>query len=326
MEYSKRFLSLGLTLFLGMLPLAGQAAKGAGLAGSPLLAKPVGARPLALGGSYVALTDDALAGLWNPGGLAYLSSAEASLTYQREPGEVTYAYLIYGQPILPGQSLGVSLGALKTADVDFVDPSGTPGSVPGQSDWLLAASYGASVMPFFGAADSSRLSMSGGVTLKYLYTTLGRDTSDGVFSVDAGIMLRLPVIIQQSPLRLGAAWQNAGARVKLGSVVDPVASPIRFGLAQSVRESAQTWTTLSVDTVKLVSREKMELHMGAEQMWKPREGAGIALRAGYRSGVDLRGVNGGIGVLWRSLALDYSIAQLGNLGMVQLVSLGYKLN
>ena len=299
-----------------------QAVSGPGVAGSPLLAQPVGARPLALGASYVALADDSLAGLWNPAGLVQLRHAEASLTYQREPGEVTYSYLAYAQPLFfRGQSVAVVLGTLQTADVDFVDLVGNLNSIAGQADWLLAASYGVSLMPLLAAPNPRTFSASGGLTVKYLHTTLGGELKDQIPTADLGVWLKVPVVAGWWPTQVGAVWQNMGARVKLGDEVDLVASPLRLGVAQLVVENRQAWTTIILEAVKVVTRQDTALHVGLEQVWKPQTSLGVAVRAGYRSGIDLPGLSGGVGIRWSRFVLDYAIARVGALGMVQRVGM-----
>ncbi len=299
----------------------GHAASGPGAAGSPLLAQPVGARPLALGASYVALSDDSLAGLWNPAGLVQLGSPEVGLTYQREPGEVTYGYLLYAQPLVLGQSVSAAIGTLSTADVDFVDLVGNPGSIAGESDWLVAVSYATSLYPFLAAPNLMGTSLSAGLTLKYLRTSLGGDLRGQASTADLGMLFTARLMENFLPTRVGAVWQNAGARIKLGSKADPVANPLRLGVAQTMMENRQAWTTMSLEAVKILTRRDTALHLGLEQVWKPQAGMGVAVRAGYRFGVDLPGLSGGVGIRWSRFVLDYAVARLGKLGAVQRASL-----
>ncbi len=68
----------------------------------------VGARALALGGTFVALADDPSAGYWNPAGLAQLNQIEVLASYSRMPSDRTH---YFASGVLPwGQvtSLGVS--------------------------------------------------------------------------------------------------------------------------------------------------------------------------------------------------------------------------
>lgn len=299
----------------------GHAATGPGVAGSPLLAQPVGARPLALGASYTALADDTLALLWNPAGLVGLRTPEFGLTFERDPGEVSYGYLLYGQPLPLGQRVAAGLGTLRTPQIDYVDLAGVPNSVSGQSDWLLAVGYAASLIPFMRTGQTDSLAVSGGVTAKYLRTSLGGGLTGRSPTIDLGGMLTIPVLDGPFPLRVGAAWQNAGARIAIGEESDRVASPIHIAIAQSVLESPMAWTTATVEGIRWLSRPGVEWHAGVEQVWKPGASTGLALRAGYRIGADLPGLSGGLGIRWNRFVFDYSLARLGELGMVHRVGL-----
>jgi len=293
------------------------AATGPGVAGSPLLAVPVGARPLALGTSYVALSDDSLAALWNPAGLVQMRNPEIGLIYEQAPGGVAFGHLLYGQPLILSQAVGLVLGTLQTGDIDYRDLSGNAREVAGQSDWVLAAGYGLSLLPFLSTHEPRSFSLGAGFTVKYLWTRMGGGMSGRIPAVDAGSMMLVPFSEGLPPLRVGVAWRNMGARVKLGDETDPVASPVHFGVAQTVMESGETWTTATVECVKLLTRAEVEVHAGAEQVWKPSGSVGIAVRAGYRFNVDLPGPSGGLGVRWDRFVLDYSLSQVGELGLVK---------
>ena len=161
------------------------------------------------------------------------------------------------------------------------------------------------------------MSLSGGLTLKYLRTSLGGGLTDNIPTADVGALLTFRLTEHAIPTKFGAVWQNAGAKAELGGEADPVASPLRFGVAHTVMENQQAWTTISVETVKVLTRRDAAVHAGLEQVWKPQANLGVAVRAGYRFGVDLPGLSGGMGIRWSRFVLDYAIARVGALGMVQ---------
>lgn len=73
-----------------------------------------GARPMGMGGAFVALADDANAVLWNPAGLVRLSGSQLTGMYARQMGLVSYGFAGFAQPVSPRSSLGV--GALSSGD------------------------------------------------------------------------------------------------------------------------------------------------------------------------------------------------------------------
>lgn len=294
---------------------------GPGVAGSPLLGQTVGARPLALGTSYVALADDSFAGLWNPGGLAFLRTTELSLTYQREPGEVDYSYVLFATPVFLGQRVSAGVGTLQTGDIEFVDLSGNPQTVAGQQDWLVTASYGLNLSQFLSKMGPRNIGVGAGITANYLRTSIASSFSDNVPAVNIGAMAAIPVMQGQPAMRVGVVWKSIGTTTDLGTESDPVLSPIRLGIAQSVIESSNTWTTASIDVEKVVTRKEIRVFVGGEQALKTRGAIGVALRAGYRIGVDLPGVTAGLGAKWTRFVFDYGMSQVGELGLIHRVSL-----
>lgn len=80
-----------------------------------LLSKPaiacVGARPISMGGAFIAVADDANVTYWNPAGLGLLTQTEVSYTHTIAPKH-TYNYLDYASFVVPLEGSGTSIGAL----------------------------------------------------------------------------------------------------------------------------------------------------------------------------------------------------------------------
>lgn len=301
---------------------AGRSASSPGMAGAPLLAQPVGARPLALGAAYVALADDALAMMWNPAGSVHLRSPEVALVWQGDPGEVEYGYLLCGLPLPAGQAVSLGVASLRTGDLSFEDSAGESHSADGESDVMAAVGYGVALIPFMAAPDPAGLSVSAGMTVKFLRTSPGDGTVVWTPAADLATLAAVPVAGGAVPLRVGIAWQNAGARFGAGSA--PVASPVRLGLAQTLREGPGTWTTFTVEALRFAARSRIESGAGVEQVWRGAV-VGLAARAGYRVNVDLPGPTAGIGIRWNRFVLDYGLATLAELGFVHRVTLRVRL-
>ena len=73
-----------------------------------------GARPMGMGGAFVALADDANAVLWNPAGLARLQNSQLTGMYARQMGLVPYGFMGFAQPVSPRSSLGA--GVISSGD------------------------------------------------------------------------------------------------------------------------------------------------------------------------------------------------------------------
>ena len=68
-----------------------------------------GARPMGMGGSFVALADDANAVLWNPAGLVCLRSSQLTGMYARQMGLIPTGFMGFAQPVSDRNSLGAGI-------------------------------------------------------------------------------------------------------------------------------------------------------------------------------------------------------------------------
>ena len=73
-----------------------------------------GARPMGMGGAFVALADDANAVLWNPAGLVRLESTQLTGMYARQMGLIPYGFIGFAQPVSDRSSLGA--GVISSGD------------------------------------------------------------------------------------------------------------------------------------------------------------------------------------------------------------------
>jgi len=79
----------------------------------------LGARPMGMGGAFVALADDANGLFWNPAGLSQIKRAEFSSMYLRPYGlENVSSQLISGTVSLPFDS-GIGFGLIRTGETDL---------------------------------------------------------------------------------------------------------------------------------------------------------------------------------------------------------------
>ncbi len=73
----------------------------------------IGARPLGMGGAFVAVADDANASAYNPAGLGYITNVTAGFTHVRMISNVvSYDYVSIVAPLNKFGSLGISFGML----------------------------------------------------------------------------------------------------------------------------------------------------------------------------------------------------------------------
>ncbi|HIE26072.1 TPA: PorV/PorQ family protein [Candidatus Poribacteria bacterium] len=242
----------------------------------------VGARPLGLGGAFVAAADDGNAMRYNAGGLGYIDDIQLSLTYARHfSGLINYNYAGIVIPLGGAGSFGASFGLLSED----------------------AKIYKEQTITF---AYSRRLlhQISTGINLKLFGTSFDESnewiqenpyftqTSTSAFTVDLGLLAK-PV----DGLNLGIAAENLiPANVNISDDVPDddknIPVNIRLGLAynlSAIAQSAQQEALRDILAKTQIMSEfsirngESEIHLGAEA-WVHKT---ISIRGGYanKSGV-----------------------------------------
>ncbi|MCZ6679407.1 MAG: PorV/PorQ family protein [Candidatus Poribacteria bacterium] len=240
----------------------------------------VGARPLGMGGAFVALADDGSAASYNAAGLGYIDTAQLNLTNaQRFKGLIRYNYIGGVVPLGAGGTFGASIGIL-SEDSDIYQ------------ERTITVSYG--------KAFSQKFAL--GVNFKSLGTSFDEDngavrsnpyfadTSAAAISFDLGGMVK-PV----TGLTLGFSVENLlPADVSISaSAEDDVPTNVRVGLAYSLaaiaestqQESLREVLKSGLGLIEIAIRDgDRHIHAGAE-VWVSRS---IGVRAGYamKSGVN----------------------------------------
>lgn len=151
----------------------------------------LGARPLALGGAYVAVAEGSSAGFWNPAGLASQEGTYlGGMRTDKFSKGIVFQYLGVGSQLdlktFAGRekyrsvSLGTALTYVNMGTGDITLPGGgTFGE--GRSLWLASLGYGAESQEGF--LDS----LSVGTTVKYYTRHIGKSSASG-FGWDVGLL------------------------------------------------------------------------------------------------------------------------------------------
>src|SRR5262249_17548831 len=137
------------------------------------------ARAASLGQAYTAVSDDIAGMVYNPATLTTLKASQASFLYQQGLIQDNYGQFMIGGS---GKSsgIGLSVGYYNGGTIDLVNDAGVSSSVNAQKDYSL------------GLGLAHRLGIiSGGVTLKYLRSTLAEQYSASAYAADAGLLMAI---------------------------------------------------------------------------------------------------------------------------------------
>jgi len=277
-------------------------ANNVGTTGAAFLKIGLGARPAALGGSYVAVADDLNAIHYNPAGLSQLDKTEVSATYLNYFQDINYGFVAGAVPVTDLGVFGVSVAYLMLDGIE----------TRAENEQILDTNAGANdlnVVVSYAKADIVS-GLSAGINAKLISEKIVSHKAL-TFAADIGA-LHSGLI---DNLNLGLAVQNLGPGLKFIDERDPLPINIKIGAAYRMLDKA---LLVSADADYYVIDQKAYVQFGAEYAVMEM----IYPRVGYRVGGDLGSLAGlGAGIGFRlpvgdlNIGLDYAFTpSYGDLG------------
>jgi len=270
-------------------------AKGRGTTGANFLKIGVGARPLGMGGAFVAVADDANTIWWNPAGVASIKRKELTLMHNEMGEDIRYQFLAYSQAVrkLRG-GLGGSISYLSVSDIQGYSPGGVPTKKLSTYDLGISLCYGLGILP----------SLSGGVNFKFIDEKLAHKKAS-TCAFDIGGLWRTPL----SGLQLGFSIQNLGGGLKF--IQERSSLPLNFLLGSAYEFKFFGAQSIVAMDVNIPVDYSVFINGGFEcRIYNL-----IAFRAGFKSKDDLSsGLRLGIGIGGKNLVIDYSWLPRGEFG------------
>jgi hypothetical protein len=285
-----------------------------GEAGVPSQIIPPGSRANGMGESFVAISDDATAAWWNPGGLAFLKGKNLALMHsQLVPdlaSDVYYEYLGFTDEISDVGTLSIALIYLTYGTSVATNTQGEK-----QGDFK---SWEASGIVSFAIPVTENLGI--GLSGKFIHADLAPanltleqlDGTGSSVAIDAGLLWKIP----KYKLRFGTALTNLGPDIsfidqeqsdplpftlRLGVAYQPVQSDVSNLLVTFDFEQSLVWL---IDSATKTRRSEI-YHFGFEYRY-------INLLAGrigyvYDQDGDFKDFTYGLGFIYKGrVALDYA--------------------
>ena len=288
-------------------------AQDAGYAGA-YLTVPIGARPTAMGGAYLAISDDGSGPLYNPAGLASLNSPLFSASYRAMQLDRSLGFVSGAFPVSGEAAVGVSW---LYAGSGSVAGRNDEGRLTGNDITFNNHSIGVTFAKRF----EQYLSVGG--KFSYLQATLPEINAFTV-GIDVGVILHVSYFYDRDvrddmavqDIQIGAVVKNLGAQFNWNSenyvrrYISATAFgagqddkvPIEFGVGGSAR-FLQRKLVLATD-VTMNDKQNPELHSGAEYFFKPE----LAVRGGYSDGSFTTGAGVVFALAKKPVALDYAFS------------------
>lgn len=342
MERKSEVIGLFLLLAISLLLIVSTSSAGifskekVGTTGATFLKIEAGARPVAMGGAFVAVADDANTTYWNPAGLAYLEEREITAMHNEWIEGMRYEFLGYVQPIKSekgAQGFGISATGLYTTGLEqrsteTQEPEGT------------FAAYDIAVAGAYACKISKTVSI--GANVKLIHQKIESETAWSG-AVDIGLLYRLSRRRRKSSrlpgskrrssrdkLQVGFVVQNIGPGIKFIKESDPLPLNIKAGIAKTFDlKSIESKLTLALDVNAPIDNVPNG-HFGVEFVYKKMKDIALAARAGYKTNTlkdlnALSGLSAGAGFVWKRMAIDYVWVPYGDLGNTHRISLTIKM-
>ncbi len=277
----------------------------AGTSGLSFLKHGFSARNIAMGDLGVASANDVSALYYNPALISEFVSPQLTFTHNQLLEDLTSEMLGASFPLF---GLPFALG-INTSSVSEIEVRTRPGDPESTFD---AHFFNASLSTGFNVYEK----LSAGVTVKYLYENLFSDDANG-WGFDFGLSYR--DIIEG--LDVGASYRNIGSMKKLRNQETELPTDVRIGAAYNFQlKQIQSDITVTGGMQKYTKTDDTHLHVGAEIFYDNI----IALRGGFMSGYESKGMTAGLGILWSGINFDYAFVPYDyGLGDSHIISLMY---
>lgn len=247
----------------------------------------VGARPLGMGGAFIATADDATATVWNPAGLGKLTNPQLASMYSFMSLSRSHHFLSYAHPLESIGTLGFSWVNFGVKDIDGRDELGNPTEKFSDSENAFLVAIGKGI--------GTRIAIGG--TLKWIHHKLAEHKASGM-GLDVGAIVKI-----DEQLQLAATVHDIATEVKWNTesrTKEELLSVRKLGVAFAPRDMP-----LKV-LLDLASNAKQNLryHLGLEYWPHPT----IAARAGLDHRTVTLGASGAFTIASSTLELDYAFA------------------
>jgi hypothetical protein len=311
----KHITSIHRTTILTVLLIASvaiQEALAGGGSGMAFLKLGVSSQGVAMGDAMSASAAGAAATYYNPAGLLVNggpSSAPTFLAMHKEWIQDTRTeFLGTAFTIGEGHALGFSLNTTTVSEIEIRTRPGEAQGTFTARDLALGISYAHSIAEHVRA----------GISVRYLYEQILVDDATGIGG-DIGVQVDTPL----DGLVAGAAIANIGSMNEMRSEAVRLPLLARFGVAYPLElPSMDARVLLVADGLHLFHEARTLAALGTEFTFAST----VAVRAGYQSGSEGRGLSLGGGVRYGIFSLDYAYSKLATaLGNGHTIALGLAL-
>ena len=275
---------------------------GEGTTGAVILTQPIGARAVAMGEAYTAISGDVCGLYYNPAAISGLIKRQVSFHFHTGFAGDNFSTIIFGSATNIG-TFAASLLYYTVGDMELIDTYGNSRTINAQQDYVLTLSFSRSLI---GKA------LYFGTNAKLLRSTI-IEQSATAFAVDFGILWAL----MNEKLAVGLSVRNIGTELKYLEEKTPLPLALRGGVSYKLQLTGDSYGIMAVDIVRVT--ETIKANLGLEYSHK----GFLAIRTGCELGDGFESLTSGLGFIVKKTELDYSLKTMGDLGLTHRMSLKY---
>jgi len=252
----------------------------------------VGAGPSAMA-AYTAAPGDIWSLTYNPAGLANIARVQLGVSQIQWIEDTSFSYLSVG---LPSGSGGLALG-MAYFDLGSVDATGADGtSLDG-----TAEAYNFGFVGGYGFQMPNICAMSVGISGHLIQGSFDEQTATAI-----GVNLGALYGLMENQVQLGLAVRNLGTKFQFGdegSDEDEQALTFAGGVSYSTAEDQISNVDLTVGADVLMPKDRDVAMAFGGEVWVYDM---LALRVGYKTGIEMGNLSYGAGFKYSDFQLDYA--------------------
>ncbi|MCI0494935.1 PorV/PorQ family protein [candidate division KSB1 bacterium] len=279
------------------------------MAGFDFLRTQVGARPTAMAGAFVTISNDVNAIYFNPAGIGDIDQKTVSTTYLNHVLDFNSGFIGYAHPVKKLGTLGIGINYIDYGSFDRTNKDGKILGNFGANSFVIAAAIGRPVIP----------GLLAGANVKYIRSVIDNYAA-AAFAIDCGVIYEVPFT---ENLYIGLALLNVGQETTAFiETKDKLPSQIVAGFSKRL---AHLPLLFSFNAYKYVD-DDFQFIIGGEFTLSEN----VFLRLGYNSfGRDqqvegdldrVAGASAGLGFQWRQYVFDYSLSSIGEVGSLNRIT------
>lgn len=265
-------------------------AKSKGTVACSFLKLGAGARPVALGGAYSAVSNKIDSILYNPAGISSLEGINFTFMYNQGFMDTKYGFLTSCLNIENVGTLGISLSYYNVDKIKRINDFIWNNEYFEASDTMVTVTYGRSI--------NKRLHL--GSNLKIISSKIDNE-SGRAFAFDAGLISE----VIPDRLHIGICIQNLGNEITYYEESDSLPLNLRMGTSLSLLDNK----IIILGEVGKYRYDKFGFRLGSEYILEDI----ILIRVGYSSSNDAgNGFTAGVGFKFEASSLDIAYVPYKN--------------